>query len=218
MFNYTVWIPALWGGLAGAILTLLAQISFRWWNRPILVAIFKSSEPGCIVETPAQIVQSGQAIGKSLQRYIRLKVKNGGKSFAKNVSVCVTKITYNAPGSGTADFAEEVFDFKLSLTPDRAVFNLAAGGHRFIDIVRASVNSPLDGGPQLPPHCLPQVNCTARLDFDFVFSPARLEEMGWTRGTYQMEVFVSAENAASLSTQLSWSWDGTLNNLQIATP
>jgi hypothetical protein len=217
MASDTFWLSALTGGLAGAFLTLVGQSVKAWWNRPILSATFREGEPGCEVETPASLENraTGAIIAKGQQRYLRLRIENRGSSFAKHVSVCVTRISYTAAGAGAASFAEEVFDLKLALTPDRAVFNLAAGGHRFIDLVHTSVYTPIQGGPMLPPECLPQTGCQARRDFDFLTSPARLEDLGFARGRYSAEIFVSAANAASFRNEFEFSWDGSLNGLRI---
>ncbi len=215
MLSYLNWLPVLSGGLAGAILTLVGQYVVAWWNRPILRVTFSQNESGCEVDTPAHVRAGDVVVANCQQRYLRLKVRNRGKSSAKNVSICVTEIAYTAAGAGATVFAEEVFDLKLALTADRAVFNLAGGGHRFIDLVHTWVCTPLPGAPPLP---LPQAGCQARRDFDFLTSAVRLEDLNFTRGRYRMRVFVSAENAASSTDELGFSWDGTLHGLQIVAP
>jgi hypothetical protein len=144
-----------------------------------------------------------------------LKIKNEGKSVATNVSVCVSEIVFTAAGTGSREFREEVFDLHLANTRDRTVFNLAAGGHRFIDLVHTSVCKPLPGVSALPPELFPQVNCEARRDFDFLAAPVRLADLNFTRGQYRVKVFVSADNAKSSMYEFEFAWDGTLHGLQI---
>jgi len=130
---------------------------------------------------------------------MRLKIANRGKTFGKNASVCVTRVSYQRLGAGQQIFAEEVFDLKLALTGHRTVFNLASGGHRFIDLVHTS---QLPGQP-------------VGLAFDFVTGAVRLALLGFGKGQYEMKVFLTAENAQSVTGDLKWSWNGTLNGLNI---
>lgn len=99
MSTAEILLPALTGGLAGALITLGAQSFFRYWNRPILGILFQKNEDGCDVSTQGWIVDyQGNPITDTQgnrrnvrQHYLRLKVTNRGKTFAKNVSVCVTQ-------------------------------------------------------------------------------------------------------------------------------
>ena len=201
-----VWIAALTGGLAGAILTLFGNWFLTWRNRPILQIDFNEKEPpGCSVTTPAFLRENqGEPLRDELgnprkfqQHYLRPKVKNIGKTFAKNVSVCVPHISYRKGGAGERIFAEEVFDLKLALA-GRPVFNLASHGHRFVDLV----------------HVQQEAGRKIELAFDFVGSAVRLQDMEFASGTYEMKVFVSAENANAVEYDLSWSWNGTLDTLK----
>jgi hypothetical protein len=149
MPTYALWITALTGGLAGALLTLLGQSFLRRWNRPILEIVFRN-EPGCIVPIEGWLLDKATGIplkdpngnlrgGKA--QYLRLKIENRGKTFAKNASVCVTKVTYSAAGTGEKTFAEEVFELSLAPTAGNPmVFNLAACGHRFVDFVHTELD------------------------------------------------------------------------------
>ena len=140
-------LPALTGGLAGSIITLIVQGFLRYWKRPILE--IGQDDEGCNVRTQAFLIDLA---GKPLkdvqdkllvceQRYLRLKVTNKGKTYAKNVSACVTRITYRSDRAGAqAILKNEVFDLKLALTSDRAVFDVAAGAHRYIDLVHCQEN------------------------------------------------------------------------------
>jgi hypothetical protein len=189
MIGPTILVSALTGGLAA----LGAQWLQRHWVRPILVIVFNRNEIGCRVHTPAVQVGEGTGVGPvAEQLYLRLKIKNEGRTFARNASVCVTRIGFHAHGVGERTFAEEVFDLKLALS-GRAVFNLASGGHRFVDLVHATQNG--------------------RLAFDFVESPIRLAILGFGSGDYEIDVVATAENATSVSRLIKWSWDGTLHGL-----
>ena len=107
-------------------------------------------------------------------------------------------IEHAQQGAGPQNlFAEEVLDLGLALTGER-VFNLAAEGHQFVDLVHTQTV-----GQQ-----------AAALLFDFERGPARLAQRGFGVGTW-FTIFVSAENANSLRTEARWSWDGTLDGLVI---
>jgi hypothetical protein len=208
MPNDTVWITGLTGGLAGALLTLLGQCLWRWWNRPILEIVFRD-EPGCIVPIDGWLLDktTGNPLKNSLgnprrgkAQYLRLKIENRGKTFAKNASVCVTQITYRAAGTGEKTFAEEVFELSLAPTAgDPMVFNLASGGHRFVDFVHTS----LDDENHL------------ELVFDFGKGAHRLAPLNLGSGSYVVTVFASAENAKSIRREVQWSYGNTLDSLKI---
>lgn len=199
------WPSVFFGGLAGSLLTLGGQAACRYWKRPILE--IKQNEKGCRVETPAWVVDNkGDVVtgpdGKPLkveQVYLRLKIKNRGRTFARNASVCVTDITYERDGTGQRLFSEEVLDPKLSLIGHRALLNLASGAHRFVDLVHTEERA---GHP-------------VALKFDFIAWPFRMEALGFSHGHYEFTVFVVAENAQSNSSKVKWSWDGTLKGLKI---
>ena len=140
-------------------------------------------------------------------------------ALARNLSVCVSRICYTAPGIGQAVFAEEVFDLPVSLGGGSVVFNLAAGAHRFVDVthteihtLRQNVNPPGDVKREIPK---PAEGCEAVYKFDFVQSPDRLKDRKFLRGRYVAHVFASAENAQSVCRDISWNRNGRLNHLTI---
>ena len=185
MPNDTIWITALTSGLAGAVITLLGQCLLRWWNRPILEIVFRN-EPGCRVPLPEGVVflDKGNLLRdehgnprRGTVLYLRLKIENRGKTFAKNASVCVTKIKYEAAGTGKKSFEEEVFELKLAPTAlNPFVFNIAASGHRFLDLV----HTVLDDKGHLD------------LIFDFGEGAHRLAALNMRSGDYVVTVFASA--------------------------
>jgi hypothetical protein len=198
-------IAVLSGGLAGAILTLSVQGFVRWWNIPVLAIVFRGREPGCRVPTHAwsgdeQCKPHTDPQVKPVaihQQYLRLKIENRGNTFHKNVSACVTNIRFSAPGYGERAFPEEVFDLQLARTGG-TVFNLASEGHRFLDLVHTEDTAQGHS-----------------LSFDFVKASVRLAQMGFGAGIYMMKVFVSAENAASISDEVTWSYEGPLGGVKI---
>jgi hypothetical protein len=198
-------VSALTGGLAGSTLTLLIQSYLRWRSRPILEIVFQSGEPGCDVKTHGFrvdndgdfILHEGQRI-EVQQRYLRLKLKNSGRTFAENCSVCITEIEFGAPGQGRRVFEEEILDLGLALSGS-TVFNLAAGGHRFLDLARTH-DDPLQG------HSF-GVNAAK--------VPVRLGPELYGAGRYRMKVFVAANNASSVSREIEWSYDGPAGGLRI---
>jgi hypothetical protein len=93
----------------------------------------------------------------------------------------VVKLKFEAAGKGASSFEDEVFDLKLALPKDQAVFRLAKGAHRYVDLFHTEKSTPR---PNFSP--------------DFVRTPARLAILGWGAGTYRVEILASAENAASV--------------------
>jgi hypothetical protein len=205
-------ITALTGGLAGALLTLFGQALCRWWNRPLLEIVFGNETRGCVVpvegwiadkETGVPIKNSNGNLRRGKMKYLRLKVENRGKTFAKNVSLCVTQITYKAAGRGESRFEEEVFELSLAPTAGNPyVFNLAAQGHRFMDLVHTSLDD--------------QNNL--ELVFDFGKGAHRLAGLNMGSGDYDAKVFASAENARSIVRNVHWSYGNTLDSLTIEQP
>ncbi len=181
----------LTGGLAGAVLTIAFNGSERWL-RPRIAILFQNEEPGCRVDT--NVVGQQQPT----HRYVRLKVKNAGRSTALGISVSVTKLTFTAPGSGERNFAEEVLDLKLSLHEELAPFPLAPGAHRYVDLAHTNRT---DGSHW----------------YDFHIHPARLRLQGYgtDAGTYGAEVYAVAENAKPASRFVTWNWDGGFPGLAI---
>ena len=182
---------ALTGGLAGATLTLVVNWIKGRWLRPQILVLFHNDEPGCRVDT--------NALGGTdpILRFVRLKVKNSGRSTALGVSVCVTKLTFTAPGAGSRTFEEDVIDLSLAYARP-SPFVLAPGAHRYIDVAQVSKSD---------------------LSFSYVFPvyPVRLREQGFgtDTGTYGAEVFVSAENAEAEERFVTWTWDGKFPGLNI---
>jgi hypothetical protein len=189
-------LTSLTGGLAGAVITLVTQNSLRHWNRPMLE--IGCDDEGCDVRTRAVRTDlSGNPPVE--QHYLRLRITNKGKNFARNVSGCITSISYRDDRAGSKTvFKAEVVDLKLALTTDRAIFDLAAGGHRFVDLV----------------YCLQETGNPNHLYFDFVKTPSNLLFQGYGNGKYEMKVFVAADNAQSVSNDFGWSWDGALEGLK----
>jgi len=128
-------LPAITGGFAGSLITLGLQSTIRYWNRPILVVDndTKGSDllpTGYLSDYEGNILKDTQGSSRYVkQHYLRLRIANLGNTFAKNVSACITSITYRRSGTDTV-FDAEVFELKLALTKDRAVFDVAAKGHR----------------------------------------------------------------------------------------
>ena len=84
-------------------------------------------------------------------------------------------------------------DPTLALTGN-LTYNIAAEGHRFFDLVYVQDNA---------------------LRYAFYRVPLRLEQRDFLRGRYRMTVFVSAENAKSITQTVMFTWDGTLPGLTI---
>jgi hypothetical protein len=182
------------GVVTGVLTTLTTQAIAGWWKRPILSILFDEDEEGCQIET----IYAGtkDVVG----RYLRLKILNRGKSTAKDVSVSIINLIYQAPGKEPIPFGEEVIDLKLASRENQIVFRLASGAHQYVDLLHTV---KIDG--------------SVALIFDFVDPPIRLRKLGLKQGTYSAKVFVAADNAASTNDNICWTWDGQYEGLRIAT-
>ena len=158
----------------------------------------------CLDQTTLQPIkdQSGNALKGALQ-YLRLKVKNKGCTFAQNVSLCVTEVTYSVAGTGMKKFEEEVFPLYLANSVQATpVFNLAAGAHCFVDLVNAERADQ---------------NGSVELRFSFGVAAHRLQALKPGPGKYKVKVFASAENATSISREFGWVFGSTVESLQVET-
>ena len=194
--SVTVLLSALTGGLAGSIFALLSQSFLSWIRKPVLQVSFSATSPGCDVSTTTNI-------DNLHQHYLRLKIENVGRTFARNVSASMTALVHISATSTKEDreFAEEVLDMKWSLIGGTRS-DIPSRGHRFVDVIHARKfrSDPASG---------------TSIEFDFHPTPIRLPELGWRRGRYSATIFVAAENAASISKKISWSWDETFEGLRI---
>jgi len=102
-------LPYLGGGLAGAILTQGAQKFTKWRERPILTAEFGKAGDGSIIQqdSPGPTTES-QA--KTIQQWARVKIKNNGRSTARNVRVIIHSIGNKTSDLTEWEFAQEVID------------------------------------------------------------------------------------------------------------
>ncbi len=186
------WWPILSGGLAGAVTTLGVQALQRWWAKPVLEILFAENESGCRIDSP---VVGGTEITHS---FLRLKIRNRGRSAAMNVSASIMSLSFEAPGRGKATYDEEVLDLKVAMTEERTFRLAGRGAHRFVDLQYTQ-----------------KVGDGVALKMNFVWRPASLEALGFRVGTYRPEVFLSADNAASVRRTVSWSFNGQFPGLRI---
>jgi hypothetical protein len=187
-----LWATMLTGGLSGAATTVLFQLLRERWKRPILAILFDEGIDGCRIETDA--LGSTQPIAW----FLRLKIQNQGSSIAKDVSLSVIKLGFEALGAGMTTFTEEVLDLKLSSRPVQTVFRLAPGAHQYIDLT----------------HTLNAEHGVEML-FDFVNIPLRLRRLGFKPGTYYAEVLATADNTDCVKRTITWTWDGRYEGLRI---
>lgn len=108
--SWLSWLgPWLGGGLAGAIVTLGTQNITKWWEKPKLAAEFGKEGDGSIIkhalpasnpDSPAQVIQ----------QWIRVKIKNNGRSTARNVRVIIVYISNKTSDFTSWDFNREIID------------------------------------------------------------------------------------------------------------
>jgi hypothetical protein len=122
------WVTALFGGLAGSVLTLLAQSGKNLWTKPKLEIIFSKHAPGCRVDTN---LAGGL---ENVQCYLRLKILNRGRTTAQNVSVSVVSLKFRQSDGKQIRFDEEVMDLKRALS-DQLEFRLVGKrAYRYVDL------------------------------------------------------------------------------------
>lgn len=113
-------VTALTGGLAGSVITQLLNITKEWCLKPKLQCVLSKRENGCIATT---------ANGK----YIRLKVKNTGRTIAKDVQVMIS-----INGNQT-----EVYDSIWSGL-EKNITNIPSNTFRYCDVLLVDTNNRIN--------------------------------------------------------------------------
>lgn len=191
------WGSALTGGLAGSALTIFTRWVSVLWLRPRLQIIFAEDlDEGCRIETNVN-----HTTNQLMRCYVRIKIKNCGRSTAHGVAACVTELTFAAPGASTRKISAEVFDVKLSHRPDvvPVPFTLAPHAHRYLDVAHSQRAEPPSFWYDLYPH----------------LERVRREGFGISRGRFGAHVFVTADNAKATQRDITWEWDETFPGIVI---
>jgi hypothetical protein len=190
------------GGLAGAILNQFASFCTRLFMRPVLKLSFNGTEAGCIAHTPAFKLQDGKVVESGNQRYLRMKVRNTGRTAAKNVNLCLTQIDLYPKSGQPRIFATEVLDLKFAMTQD-VKFDIGARAHRFVDVF---------GVAQYPSGIEPQLGAKV---FPYALLEAFTHDGKWIPGHYSIAVVGTADNAPSVNARLNWFYDGDLDGTRV---
>lgn len=191
------WGSALTGGLAGSGLTIFTRWVSGLWLRPRLQIIFaEDPDNGCRIETNVD-----KTTNQLMRCYVRIKIKNCGRSTDHGVTACVTELTFEAPGASTRNIRAEVFDVKLSHRSDVIPFTLAPHAHRYLDVAHSQRADPPSFWYDLYPH----------------LERLRREGFGISRGNFGAQVFVTADNAKATQRRITWEWDETFPGIVIQT-
>jgi hypothetical protein len=183
--NEWTWIAGLVGGILGAFFKAICDYVAYRWQRPWLIPVFDPREEGCQVETDAKGKDKDDKDVVVRQRYLRLKIKNDGRSAAENVTASVIKISFKTPRATPTTFREEVLNLKVSLTGDHPV-RIPAGAHVFMDVVFTLRDKE-----------------AVAYGFEFRANPIRLQTFGFGIGSYAADLSVSADGAPSRLVELS---------------
>jgi hypothetical protein len=189
------WGSALTGGLAGSVLTLFIRWISHLWCRPKLKIIFTEAVDGCATNIFYEE-------NEPTQRWLRIQIKNTGRSTAFSVSGSITQLTLEVQGGGKTTVKDEVFDVRLA-HHDFEPFPLAPGAHRFLDVAHTEKRNP---------------SCMF-----YEFRPGnlarhRLRGLGSDPGNYGATIFVTADNAKPVRSVIRWSWNRTFLGLSILAP
>jgi len=183
-------VAALSGGLAGAAFNQVVSIFLGWFQKPKLRLAFSTNTPGCQID--AKSFRDG-AMQVTKRRFLRMQVKNEGRSLAKDVRVIVT--SFKGP---TGVSSSEIYDLFWSNTDNEVKTDIPSKSPRFIDICRLWHD---------------QTNPGFEICAENVGS-------GWPALTpnhkYSMSLVITANNAKTTDTEVSFTWDGTAGGLIIS--
>jgi hypothetical protein len=194
LFDLKFVLPLLFGGLAGAGFTQLISFLVYKYRRPRLEFVFSASRDGCIVDTsyPSDARRPGK------QRWLRVCVKNAGRTTAHKVNVCATKIEFFGKTDPNVMFTDEVLDLRVALS-HLPTFDLPPGLHRFVDLFAVE-----DVGQGANPF------------FAFAIIPDRLPLLQWGVGSYCVHLIAVADNADPKMKPFNFHWDNrTIEDLTI---
>jgi len=128
-------MQALWGGIIGAVLTLVGREVISWWRKPRFTIEFENNEPFCRKDPPNQ----GQIY------WLRLKVTNSGKSVAKR---CMGRLVQFIDGEGKPVEDHDPVQLHWVGTPWRegpelfTLIDLQQRRSEFLDVLLTKPDSP----------------------------------------------------------------------------
>ena len=103
---WTPFFPILGGGLVGSVATLLWQRFFKWFDAPTLQADFGGKDDGTAVPPSIDAIDGPDG----LQQWIRLKVRNSGRSSASKVRVMIFSVENKSVQAPNWLFSDEIID------------------------------------------------------------------------------------------------------------
>jgi hypothetical protein len=182
LFSFGTFLTFASGGLGGAVVTQWVK---PWLDRPILALDFDLGIDGC----ERRYIDFGYDDGYQCQRkYLRLRVRNTGRSAAKDVRVIVAAI------SGAIAFRDEVFDVRWSRGTVTGL-DIPSRTYRFVDICHTDYE-PRERWLRL---------------FGDEEIKAKIDELS----TIEFEVYVTAANAATREQRIEVQTDGTAERTTI---
>lgn len=180
----TIAAMMLGGGLAGALLTQLAQHGITWLRRPKLSISFGEEVPGCVVDN----VPYTAGNRKGRRKFFRLRVENTGCSAATDTELLVERVC----NRGRWQFDDEVMSLLWSNSKNNTKVSIPSNTHRYVDLLSADLD-PNEHSPTL---------LAEGYDFD------RFRTLG-VEGVIEIDVCVTASNAATFRKALRITSDGT---------
>jgi hypothetical protein len=200
MNEWQLWVAGLTGGLAGAVLTQLVQLGRACWLKPVLSVDFSEGDSGCIVEDVEAKAMSEQAQTPAdpqgalfKLKYLRLGVRNTGRTTALDVQVIVDKIT--VVESKQTTYRGEVMDFGWAHIGFKA--DIPSNTRRFADICKCAYSD----NPTSLWLCAPTGWAKFQKD-----NPA---------GKFSLDVYVAARNAKTVPKTITFQFQRTAESLTI---
>ena len=207
--SHVDWAVAL-ATLLLAIVALWQDRIWRWWDRPKLEVSTLTSPPVCVM-MPVTNAIDGSFLGMSV--YLRVMVKNIGRSSAKNVEVFAASLVRKLP-DGKCEYVSAFPSMNLRwanahdgnlpwLSPDMVRFCDVC--HVFDPKRRALVGEESE--------ILKLTDNQASLAFNVQFAPNNKGHIVGP-GTYALHVLVGAENCRPVRQDIEVWLDGSWTNDQ----
>jgi hypothetical protein len=178
------WAQILGAGFAGAVLTQLVRWRFERWEAPRLEVEFHPDTDGC------ERAHIRDVMGEKQRKYLRLRVRNAGRTSAMDVHILIAKVSGDIPMPG------EVFDAGWSRAPENFGKDIPSRTYRFADICSAEYE------PTSPPTIV-------------LFGGHRVTVQSGVQHILKFDVWVTGANAVTVTLEIGIQTDGTADGTHI---
>jgi hypothetical protein len=180
-------LPGIMGFAGGAVVATAINAVVGWLNRPIIMARIVEGA-GCYVKTSRGNPPSHDAM------FLRLQIKNRGKSSVIGCAAYVTRITRKQPGTKIDD-AQEVLTLHWANSSEASV-DIPRGAFFYLDV--ASLDC-------VPGHSVLGIGADLPNNIAGIFG---------TPGQFDLQILIAASNAKPVQRRVVFGYDPSKSDLE----